>query len=94
MCEKEDPPSYKDSVSGYVPPPAYSEQEQQQQQQQQGSNDGGAMENGTNADADEDDRVHNVLDTVTDSTEFSTIDDFDFHQLDAVLDNVDLSSDV
>lgn len=82
---KEDPPSYKESVSHYVPPPAYREREATV----------AANTNVTsNQHSNEDDQMSEMLNNVTESTEYGTIDSFDFQQLDDVLDGVDLSSDV
>lgn len=84
---KEEPPSYKDSVSSYVPPPAYSERDVQ-------NSNSNTHANTSTTRNQEDEEMNEMLSAVTDLTEFNHIDSFDFQQLDDVLNGVDLSSNV
>lgn len=80
---KEDPPSYKEAVSDYVPPPIYREREVTT-----------ANDRSNSTASNEDDQMTEMLNNVTESTEFGSIDNFDFQQLDNVLNGVDLTSNV
>lgn len=90
---KDKPPSYKDSVSSYVPPPAYSERANID-----GHSNSSVTNNGSNGNVTSSQNAQGISESFHSDTDLSdfnnTVDSFDFQQLDDVLNGVDLSSDV
>ncbi len=88
---KDEPPSYKDSITSYVPPPAYSERANIDGNSSVTNNrSNGNVTSSQNAQG-----ISESFHSDTDLSDFNnTVDSFDFQQLDDVLNGVDLSSDV
>jgi hypothetical protein len=88
------PPSYRESTKNYIPPPTYSSSETferltaVQHQARTTPNNNSSR----NLVQEYDNQIYQQLSRVVETTDFHSIDDYDFGQLDAALEGIDLSS--